>query len=91
MMTIKTPRPAIYTLQDVLVAIDSKYFDCCDDCQTTDTEDAAYRIATWLFDKGFMERRYDNNAPLRKHLKKVCPPSLYLLALEYFIDGKYDT
>ncbi len=72
-------------LQNALRAVDSMYFDYLNkDCCKTEA-DAAYLLATWLFDQGFMDS--EDNEMLRQRLKKYCSPSLYLLALEYFIDG----
>jgi hypothetical protein len=90
------PRATAYALalRDTLYAIDSKYFDYKDEegCRAAGTEaDAAYHLATWLFDQGFMLSEAADSERLRKRLKKYCSPSLYILALEYFIDGRHDT
>ncbi len=79
-------KPKRLDVTPILKDIDKRYFDD-ESYKQYSLRDAAYHLATWLFDKG-----YDgDDEALRRRLKKRCPPVLYLLTLEHFIDGRHDT
>jgi hypothetical protein len=72
------------TYREMLLRVDSKYFDYEADEKLT-LNDAAYSLATWIFDHN------DDKETARKRIKKFCSPELYLLALEKYLDGEHDT
>jgi hypothetical protein len=75
----------------ILQRIDAEYFAyLTDEPETVATmQAAAYDLATWLYAQGFMTD-FDSNAVLRKRIMHHCPLNLYLLTLEYFLDGNFD-
>jgi len=66
-----------------LVALDKEYFENDEEKEYTD-EEAAYHLATWIFDHEGSEQL------CRKKIKEQLP-HLYLAVLEDFIDGNHDT
>jgi hypothetical protein len=71
---------------DQLHKLDSRYFRMQDaDIEDFPTDaEAAYRIATWLFDHEGDETR------CRKKVKEQLP-HIYVAVLEHFVDGDHDT
>ncbi len=65
---------------EILERIDPKYFK---DAEDMTVEKACYRLATWLYDKEYVE-------PLLPKLKEYVP-MLYVQVLENFVIGNHDT
>jgi len=80
---LKTKKGVTY---DQLVKLDSEYFDpkYADEESDYTNKEAAYRLATWLFDNEGDETRCRKKA--KEQLSHV-----YLEMLENFVDGNHDT
>jgi hypothetical protein len=48
-------------------------------------DQVAYVLATYMFDHN------DDLEHIRKRMKQMLPPDVYLMALEHYLDGKHDT
>jgi alpha-amylase/alpha-mannosidase (GH57 family) len=76
-------RIKVWTPNEVLAAFDPRYFKNLKEEITW--EDAAYHLATWLFDHN------DDMEEARKQLKKGVSVDLYVQAMEKYLDGDHDT
>ena len=77
------PKTSTGVTYDQLVKLDERYFKNAGKHALID-EQAAYRLATWLFD------HEGDEAQCRKKVKEQLP-HVYLAMLEHFIDGNHDT
>ena len=79
---------------ETLRSVDPDYFGHADEDNPMDKlisyEDAAYKLATFLFDKGGQTRKFDE---AKQQIQKVFPVGngLYSMALQNYADGDHDT